>query len=285
MFKLVKNSAPSSIGEDSPNTAVLFVHGLGGSYDTWYPFSNHLKSKWKEADSFGLEYDQYYGSQKFFSRIPYVRIIPKIRKILKGHSIDELSQHFKTAIGALCEEYEHVIIVAHSMGGLVARKYLVTLIKETKTIGKVKALITYATPHHGSIYANYYLIFCYQFLRYFIKDSKQLTQLSKGDDFIKTLNLDWSNLRIDDKIDFKRVIGLDDWLVDAESSAYKNDPNVERVAGKDHFTLIRPAKHRNKDDALMITYNYLKNFKKNMELKTEAEFDYEEYDFDDPESN
>ncbi|MFI5163052.1 MAG: esterase/lipase family protein [Sphingobacteriales bacterium] len=282
MFKITRITAPSSIGEDKSDSAVLFVHGLGGSYNTWYPFANHLKNKWREIDSFGLEYDQYYSSQGFINRIPYIRGIPNLRKILVGPNIDTLSQHFKTTVNTLCEEYDNVIIVAHSMGGLVARKYLVNLLKETKTVGKVKALITYATPHHGSVYANYYLILCYGFLGLFISNSKQITDLSKNNEFINSLNLDWSNLRIDDKIDFRRVVGLDDWLVDEDSSAYKNDPNVEKVAGKNHFTLIIPDERRNKDNAFMFTYNYLKNFKKNLDSASESTFDYEEYDFDNP---
>jgi esterase/lipase len=270
LFRL-RSMSPSIIGQERPDAAVLFVHGLGGSYWTWNKFSVHLEAEWKEADSFGLEYDEFYQNQGFFYTTPVLRSFTKLWKIFTGPGIENLSDHLRTVIKEVCDEYENVIIVAHSMGGLVARKYIVNELQETKTVGKVKALITYATPHQGSIWSNYFMIACnfMFFILNYSPKTKQISQLSKNNSFINQLNTSWSNLRVEDKIDFKRVVGLVDWVVDIESSSFKNDPNVSAIANKNHFTIIKPVRH--KDPAFMVTYNYLKRFRLNMEQKTERE--------------
>ena len=95
-FTLFRTGQPSRIGEDAiADTAVLFVHGLGGSYWTWNKFSAHLKDNWKEAVSFGLEYDEYYGSQGL-NKIPVLNIFLKLWRIIVGPDIEHLSKHLKT---------------------------------------------------------------------------------------------------------------------------------------------------------------------------------------------
>lgn len=267
-----RKMSPGAIGEDSCNTAVLFVHGLGGSYWTWNKFSIHLKKYWKEKDSFALEYDEYYVNQGIIHKIPFLNFFQKLWKILRGPDISQLSQHLKTVVNQVCHDYENVIIIAHSMGGLIARKYIVDMLTETHSVGKVKALITYATPHQGSIWANYYLIVCAYFFEKFIRNSKQVAELSNRNDFITNLNKMWSDLRVEDKLNFIRVVGLDDWVVDPNSAAYKADANVCRIAGKNHFNIIKPS--RIKDPAFMVTYNYLKDFRNTLENKAENDEDY-----------
>lgn len=284
MFNTQHPTAPTQIGEGRPDSAVLFIHGLAGSHETWCHFANHLKAKWTEADCFGLEYDEYYGSQSIVKRIPILRNLAKIRRIIIGPDLATLSRHLRTVVDELCEEYDNVIIIAHSMGGLIARRYIVDVLDETKSVGKVRSLITYATPHHGSILANHYLTFCSAFVPFFIKVSKQIAELSRRNDFIEQLNLNWTKLRVEDKIEFVRVVGLQDWIVNFHSSSYRNDPTVKVIAGKNHYNIIVPSKLRNKDDAFMVTYNYLKNFRKRyaekLDFQSDFDFEYDSYDFD-----
>ena len=109
------------------------------------------------------------------------------------------------------------------MGGLVARKCIIDLLEKEKSLGKIKALITYATPHRGSKWANRYLSLCYHGLRYFFKDSEQISQLAETGEFITELNNDWSKYKVDDKIDYYRIAGLADWVVNVDSSIHYND--------------------------------------------------------------
>lgn len=271
MIKLFNktNLLPSFITDENSDSAVLFIHGLGGSYWTWDKFSNHLKQHWYEEDSFGLEYDEYYG-ENTLSKIPFINILIKARKIIKGPSITELAEHLKTVIDEVCHEYENVILIGHSMGGLVARKYIVERLKDKKEMGKVKALITYATPHHGSIYANRYKISLYFLFRFLtFRKSEQVLDLQKNSDFLIQLNSEWSSLRVEDKIDFKRVVGQEDWVVDVLSSSFRLDENAKLVANKNHFSIIKPKKA--KDTAFMVTYNYLKEFRTRLQARMELD--------------
>jgi pimeloyl-ACP methyl ester carboxylesterase len=264
---------PDFINSKNSDSAVIFIHGLGGSYWTWKKFSNHLSNTWEESSSFGLEYDEYYQDGGFLNKIPIIKYLLKIRQIIIGPSIEVLSTHLKTAIDEKCDEYENVIIIAHSMGGLVARKYILNLIADTKSLGKIKGLITYATPHYGSKWANYYLLLCYYIIRIFSRDSQQISQISTTGEFINELNKKWSAYNIDDKIAFYRVYGLMDWVVNAESSSYIMDSYAKPVANKGHFNIIKP--RRKKDTAFMVTYNYLKRFRDILEIGKELAEDEE----------
>lgn len=267
-IKLFRPIPPYYIGsQDNSDTVVLFIHGLGGSFWTWSRFAKHLKNEWVEIDSFAIAYDEYYDVQSWINRIPILKRLLMIRKIFAGPGIEKLSLHLNSVVLEVCNKYENVIIIAHSMGGLVARKYLVDLIEETKSLGKIRALITYATPHKGSKWATLYLKLCYNFFRYFTKDSEQLSQLSSTGAFLVDLNERWRNYNIDDKIDYYRVYGMNDWVVDAESSAHFKDPKVRPIANKNHFNIITP--YRKNDAAFLVSYNYLKDFRKGFEAKKE----------------
>lgn len=161
-----KEPLPTFIGADDSDSVVLFIHGLGGSYWTWKKFSIHLKTNWEEDDSFFLEYDEYYNVQHWINRVFIIKILLKIWYIIKGPGISELSKHLKTVIEEVCDNYENIIIVAHSMGGLVARKYIVNRLNNEKNVGKIKSLITYATPHHGSVLASYFEIIIFSIFRF-----------------------------------------------------------------------------------------------------------------------
>jgi pimeloyl-ACP methyl ester carboxylesterase len=280
-FRPPNNPPPNLIGKEKSDCAVLFVHGLAGSYWTWYRFSVHLNENWTENDSFNLEYDEYYNRQDLSRRPRFIRSAVIARRILFGPGIDKLSEHLRTVISQSCDEFDNVIIVAHSMGGLVARQYILDQVRKEKSLGKVKALITYATPHHGSVWANRIKLFI-NFIFPRISSNSQLSQLQQNQHFIDRLNRSWSALNIDDKIEFKRVVGLYDWVVDEESSAFKDDPNVFKVA-KNHFNIIVPDKK--KDPAFMVTYNFLKKFRSTLDSEHDGDEINDEDAMEDEENN
>jgi pimeloyl-ACP methyl ester carboxylesterase len=275
-----KPNLPNFIGVNGTDSVVLFIHGLGGSPETWRDFSTHLKKEWKEHDSFNLEYDEYYAKSETF----LLRKIINPIKIIRGFELNVLSKHLNTVIEENCDSYKNVIIVAHSMGGLVARQYIIDKIKKDKELGKLKGLITYATPHHGSILVNYFYFLIKSPIPNYLNPfrlfkSKQIYALAKNSDFLETLDKNWSTYKIDDRIDFKRVVGADDSVVDIDSSTYKEGKNVSFIVNKGHFNIIKPNKNIT-DTAFMVTYNYLKKFRSELEEKLEFEKEYDEYDFE-----
>lgn len=264
---------PKFLLDTNSQTAVLFIHGLGGSYTTWNNFSTKLNKDWKEKDSFALEYDDYYTSTK------KIFVYTFVVKNIFGNSIDNLARHLETFINTVCEKYKNIILVCHSMGGLVARKYLINKLNKDRDIGKVKALITYATPHHGSTIANIsktifhspISILSFGSLRLFT----QIKDLSKNGKFIQNLNSEWSKLNVSSKIDFYRVAGLSDWVVNEESASFEFDKNAFPCANKDHFSIIKPHPYIN-DIALYVTYNYLKKFNETQLQNEQLEEEYPE---------
>lgn len=248
------NILPKYLLNKDADTAVLFIHGLGGSYNTWKDFSHGLHQKWtdsNEVDAYSLEYDSYYSKTNI------------LFKNAKGQSINKLADHLDSFIKTVCDKYKKIILVCHSMGGLVARKYILNTLNKYRSLGKIKALITYATPHHGSKLANIALALLRNPIYFFsfgaLKLFEQHKDLSKNSDFIKNLNLEWSNLNVSSKLDFYRVVGLADYVVDETSAEFELDENVYKFANKNHFTIIKPDLNIN-DNALYVTYNYLKNF-------------------------
>ncbi|MDB5285771.1 MAG: hypothetical protein JWR05_720 [Mucilaginibacter sp.] len=266
----VVETLPSKVGNREPvESCVIFIHGFAGSKSTWNTFSNHLFNQWTLDDSFGLEYDVH----TIESDNPHIARFKQC--FFGGPPIDVLSNSLNTTINEICRDYKNVIIIAHSMGGLIARQYLVDLVKNTKNVGKIRALITYATPHKGSALASWYKLLGLKFFVlpfYFI--TKQVVQMCRYDSsFIDKLNKDWDFLRIDSRIDFKRIVGERDFIVDRESAALTLGFSLyDSIANKGHFDIIRPKNHD--DRAFMITYNYLKDFRSNLERSAEnAELD------------
>jgi triacylglycerol lipase len=69
-------------------------------------------------------------------------------------SIDEMVPQLVAKIETICTQtgHEKLIVVAHSMGGLVTRAYMTSNVNGSSRIAK---LITLATPHHGTQMANF----------------------------------------------------------------------------------------------------------------------------------
>ncbi len=69
-----------------------------------------------------------------------------------GGSIDAFAVQLHTRIEALCAEMhaDQIILVTHSMGGLVARAYL-----RKHGAARIAKLVTLASPHHGTWLAYY----------------------------------------------------------------------------------------------------------------------------------
>ncbi len=271
---------PEFLSSPHSDTAVVFIHGLGGAYATWKDFANTLHNEWKENDAFNLKYDHYYNTTKEYPVYSF------IVKSFLGKSIEQLSKHLDSFIRTTCKYYKNIILVCHSMGGLVARKYIVDLLNKERDLGKIKALITYATPHLGSNLANICKTILYKPLSVFryasLRLLNQINDLSKDSNVIKSINDDWTKLGISKKIDFIRVLGFSDFVVNENSARLENndEENVFGFTNKDHFNIIKPNPNI-QDGALYVTYNYLKDFNEKISELYEVDDNYtEESDMD-----
>ena len=214
--------------------AIIFVHGLGGSAkDSWGKFPELI-----EGDS-TLNFE--YG---FFEYPTQIIRIPVLQK--KYASIQDLAKALKTFITYKYDMFDELILVGHSLGGLVIRQYLLDEhISGHKT--KVSKVLFYAVPQLGAILANIGNLVSWK--------HRQLKQLCIESDFLDVLNDNWVNSKVDDKLDIQCVIGLADKIVSSESSkSICRQHTIDMLPDKGHKDIIKP---NNSEDLNFIIF---KNF-------------------------
>lgn len=128
---------------DSARLAILFIHGI---------FSDGVGG-WTNSTS-----------KEFFPRmlctdeqIPNVTCFtatyfsPKFRA---AGSLDEVARQVEREVvdGGIFRDYKHVVIVGHSMGGLIARKLAVGLntVGNARALQRLRGVLTLATPSGGA---------------------------------------------------------------------------------------------------------------------------------------
>ena len=109
---------------------VLLIHGYAGNSGYWLPMSKLLKQA--RISHYGIDLEP------------------------PGASIDDFVPQVEAAVARLRRETgsPQVIILAHSMGGLVARAYLRDCARR-HVAAPVARVITLGTPHHGTALASF----------------------------------------------------------------------------------------------------------------------------------
>jgi hypothetical protein len=239
-----------------PNTdkCIVFIHGLGGSPNTFKEFSIYLNSKWGFNYGILLFYFTYYKNlfnSKFLTIIPRFFLFA-LKAVWSKRNLDN-ARKLKVYIDKYCNESDNIVLVAHSMGGLVARQFLVDCKKENIDIRNIRMLCTFATPHNGSHFARKVsLIRKYNLLKkpyVFLSNkfnyrlSPQIGDISNLSEFLNQLNKDWRDFNVEKELKFIRIGGTKDWLVKIDSSNLHND-DLNNVFYYDygHSQLISPLK-------------------------------------------
>lgn len=123
---MARATARQRIHADSPTAPVLLLHGYGCNSGYWAHLTALLEAAHISHASLDLE------------------------PLLAG--IDDYVPLVERAADSLCQAAgaQKLIIVAHSMGGLVARAYL-----RSHGAARVARVITLGTPHHGTRLASF----------------------------------------------------------------------------------------------------------------------------------
>lgn len=139
----------------------------------------------------------------------------------------------RTAIESHRGNQRRIALICHSLGGLVARRYLVDEIKHSRVI-RVTKLLMYTSPNSGSDLANLETVLPWR--------HKQFIQLLKRADFLESLNQDWRLLGLDDLVHVRYVLGGLDRVVDEQGAEdYWGRDNCDVVVDADHRSLVKPA--------------------------------------------
>jgi hypothetical protein len=210
---------------------VVFVHGFIGGKKTWGLFPQLLQ------DELGLDCQvSEYGFSTFY--------FPIIGKSTSVHNLAEgLLTEIKTRLDLANDE---IILVGHSLGGLIIRQMLLNL--ELKNVPhKIRKIAFFAVPQDGSGYAN--------LTEYLPLKCHKLKALFKDGPFVEYLNDQWSYAKLIDKFEIMSVIGGKDLAVTSNSSKgiFRNH-QVETNIDAGHSSIVKP---RDKND---LSFLLLKKF-------------------------
>ena len=200
---------------------VIFVHGFTGDYKkTWGKFPDLIAND-EQLDHFDILLWGY-PSQKFGRN-------PKIERI--GAAL-------KTEIDHLPSRYREVVLVGHSMGGLVVRAYVVNALLDGRghDLNKIRKVVLFGVPNDGIDKADYVPAFI----------NAQVADMKTASDFIIELRKQWINRvyrpnKIDEyhrRIPSLAVVGLEDRFV-PEASVKAFFDEYETTRG-DHTEMVKP---------------------------------------------
>ena len=211
---------------------VVFVHGFMGGKSTWGEFPRLLN----EELGLDCETSEYGFSTSY---IPFFGESTSVQKLAEG-----LYTEIKTRLDLANEE---IILVGHSLGGLVIRQMLLNL-ELKKVAHKIRKVAFFGVPQDGSGFANlaeYLPIKCHK-----------LKALCKDGTFVESLNDQWSYTKLTDKFEIMTVIGGKDAAVKSNSSkSIFRHHQVEVNIDAGHLSLVKPK--NNKDLSFLLLKKFI----------------------------
>lgn len=227
-------------------TLLLFVHGFGDSAaKTWAQFASLVERDPELSSQVDVRYFEFptgYWLLSGFKRKPRVQL---------------LADALHTEVDVVHDQYEHIILVAHSLGGLIARRFLVDRLVATTddadaaepTLLRVDKLMLYAVPNDGAGLAN--------LARHATFRDPQIRQLCKDSDFLEGLNREWDFLKVGSRLEIKYVVAARDNVVTDKSARGLQGvgaSNIAVLAKEDHRSCVRPKSHED------VSYRVMKTF-------------------------
>ena len=126
----------SILSKSQTNNLILFIHGFTGNSDfTWGSQSNSFPSMLAKNKGIALAFD--IGVFEYYTRLTQSKVtfdnissFLKKEKRNKNLSIDELQELLNTQFVVSEKNYENVVIIAHSMGGLLSKAFILNKLFE-----------------------------------------------------------------------------------------------------------------------------------------------------------
>jgi hypothetical protein len=230
------------IHKTNRDTAILFIHGFTGGKETWknsehgYFFEQLLQIDIIK-DNFDVAIFEYFtklsslfaDASSAVGRLKslFVNIQPKSKKNI---SIEEISALLSSRIRFELSAYNNIIIVAHSMGGLVAKACILNDLRQGQP-SKIKLLLSFAVPHLGANLATYGKL---------LSNNKQINDLAPLSELCPTMNNEW--VKYSFKPDVKYFYGTYDQIV-TKGSAIGTDnlPQDIIACDDDHLSICKPS--------------------------------------------
>lgn len=233
MIEFVQNNNRDSV--------ILFIHGFTGGKETWKNTEHgYFFDQLVAADGIAANFD--IATFEYFTKLIslfadvdsaigrlkslFSNIQPKSRKNI---SIEEISELLKTRIRFDLAPYRNVIIVAHSMGGLVAKRCVLKDLQHGLT-SKVKLILSFAVPHLGADLATYGKL---------LSSNKQIKDLAPLSELCPAMNDEWVKYSI--KPVMKYFYGTYDGIVKKHSAIGTDNIAQDIIAcDDDHLSIVKP---------------------------------------------
>lgn len=200
---------------------IVFVHGLGATAEsTWQVLRQRIEQDGEIGQDFVIEYYQY--PTRIFSW-PCVGRLPRLQTLALG---------LKSLLNNRYPDIEDVYFIAHSMGGLIVRRYILDQVKKPEVPRSIAALL-YASPSTGAQLAN--------LAAHLPGITEQVRQLGELSDFIEHLNDEWTERSVEKHARVQYVVGALDRVVSERSSrglTYVRDYDV--IPNATHGNITTP---------------------------------------------
>ena len=229
------------VSQKNKKNLILFVHGFCGGEATW---KNGEARSFPELFSDDLEISGNYDIAHFsyftkllnlFAKAGKVSTLVKRMfgtshgKLANNISIEEIGNLLRTEIRFKLQAYDNIIVVAHSMGGLVTKSAITKDIGE-KIPSKIKLFISLAVPHQGAEAAT---------LGKLVSDNLQIEGLSPLNDFIHKINDEWLKTSLRPTI--KYFYGVHDSVVKKTSAVPIDKERSDSISvDEDHTSITKP---------------------------------------------
>lgn len=261
------------IKENNKENLIIFIHGFTSDSETWtnsskYKFPEMLSEEDFINENFDIAYFNYFTKLIDFKKARFTSglirtIFAKPSNIAKNISIKSLSEHLKSSIEICCEEYKNIILIAHSMGGLISKAFILDDLNENEST-KVKLFLSLAVPHKGSNWAN--------IGGKLARSNPQVIDLKPLSAFLDKVNEDW----IENKERILKTVyyfGQYDEIVEEQNAvSYQVGKKLKVACNNDHFNICKPESKNSivykgiKKD--LSTYVKEKHFSEDMKPKT-----------------
>lgn len=223
---------------------VLFIHGFTSDNETWtnsngISFPEMLLRDQAIADNFDIAFVSYYTRLMDFYKIKtgtnlLNTIFGKVAKIAKKNvDVSELADLVYSHIYLNFDSYENIVVVAHSMGGLIAKACILKDIRINGSNGKIKMFLSLAVPHYGTSWAA---------IGKGLAKNDQIIDLSPLSKALDELNRQWINPNISSELpQTVYYYGQYDSVVPRTSAVpYHADETSIVTCDDDHFSISKP---------------------------------------------
>jgi hypothetical protein len=178
------------ITDTDKTNLIIFIHGFIGGKETWDRVDNeksildYLKEDIQISQLFDFAIFDYYT--EFTDKIDKAKgvvwsIFGKKSSPTKNIDVQNIAQLLKSEIKYIDKKIEKIVLITHSMGGLVAKSMILEEIREKKS-SSINLYVSLSVPHKGSNLAN---------LGRIIFGNPQIQNLQPLNEKINEMNEDW----------------------------------------------------------------------------------------------